>query len=175
MAKFSVSFPTTFQCCCSLNRKSVCLWHWMEVWRRKGSVKSSRIYFSIVRIWCHFRGLTKCYQSIVREWSLQAKPVKMKFRMKIVKQWRRAKKRSKYEYKDVFHSMLCKLLSVFLSFRCEATIVEGESSSFSAKLSAVISVRVNYLTQSVERLQIYAFFLCQLWIQSLPQGTSVFG
>lgn len=159
MARFSASFPTTFRCCCSRSRKSVCLKHWMEVWRRKESVKSSRIYFSIANIWRHFRGLTRCCLSTVRKLSLQAKPVKKKFRMKIVKQRRRTKRQSKYKYKDVFHifsmqTIFC--LLVFLSFPCEEMSAEGESCSSTAKLCAIILMCAHYLTQS---MQSYHHFL----------------
>ena len=104
MAKFLASFPTTFRCCCLLNRKSGCLKHWMEVWRRKQSAKLSPIYSSIAKLWRHFRGLMKCCPSTVRKNSLQMKPMKKKFKMKIVKQRRRAKRQSKYRSKDVFLS-----------------------------------------------------------------------
>ena len=77
--------------------------------------------------------------------------------MKIVKQMRRAKTQSKYEYKDVF--TLCyanHFLPSRLSFRCEEMSVEGECCSSSAKLCAPVSMCADYLTPSVKS---YAYFL----------------
>ena len=127
MATFSASLPTNFRCCCLLNQKSGCLKHWMDVLRGKELVKSSQTYFSIAKIWRRFRGLMKCCLWIVRKWSLRVKPANKLFMVKIIKQRRRAKRQSKYEYKALFHPLLCKQLSVFLSFACDEISAEGES------------------------------------------------
>ena len=140
MAKFLASFPTTFRCCCLLNRKSGCLKHWMEVWRRKQSAKLSPIYSSIAKLWRHFRGLMKCCLSTVRKNSLQMKPLKKKFKMKIVKQRRRAKRQSEYRSKDVFLSSCLLVVSLRGGERKERIVF------FSVKLWAIISMVVSYLT-----------------------------
>ena len=163
MATFSASFPTNFPCCCLLNQKCGCLKHWMDaVWRGKELVKLSRIYFSMAKIWRHFRGLTKCYPWIVRKWCLQVKPAKKLFRMKRIKQKKRAKRQSKYEYKDVvilFHAS--NSLSSCRTFPWDEIRAEIESCSFT-KICAIISMCENYLTKSRYKLNCHHFLMSTL-------------
>ena len=169
METFSASFPTNFRCCCLPNRKSGCLKQWMDVWRGKELVKSSQIYFSNAKIWRRFRGLMKCCPWIVINWCPRVKPVKKLFRMKVVKERRRAKRQSKYRNITMFFILCYANNSVFLSFPCEEISAEGESCS-STEMCAIISTCENYFTKS--RCKVITIFLVSTtWV--LGVGTHV--
>lgn len=78
MATYLASHQTTFQHCCLRNPNSGCLKSCMEIWRRKKSVRLSRIYSLAVKIYHLFHDSTKCCLVTVRKCPPQVKQMTRK-------------------------------------------------------------------------------------------------